>query len=52
MVKHGGPCQGPGQTDGTICGVTEIGDKSSWRVGGRFKPEHKGKPCCTIKRKC
>ena len=51
MVKHGGPCQGPGQTDGTICGVTEIGDKSSWRVGGRFKLEHKGKPCCT-KTKC
>ena len=51
MVKHGGPCQGPGQTDGTICGETEIGDKSSWRVGGRFKPEHRGKPCCT-KTKC
>ena len=51
MVKHGGPCQGPGQTDGTICGTTEIGDKSSWRVGGRFKPEHKGKLCCT-KTKC
>ena len=49
MVKLGGPCQGPGATDGIICGVTEIGDKSSWRRGGKFKPEHAGKACCTKK---
>ena len=47
MVKPGGPCQGPGATEGTICGVTEISDKSDWRKGGKFKPEHKGKACCT-----
>ena len=47
MVKPGGPCQGPGATEGTNCGVTEISDKSDWRKGGKFKPEHKGKACCT-----
>ena len=49
MVKVGGPCQGPGKRPGTICGVTEISDGSSWRNGGKHKPEHKGKPCCTKK---
>ena len=51
MVKVGGPCQGPGQLPNTICGETEISDGSSWRRGGKYKPEHQGKPCCT-KRPC
>ena len=51
MGKAGGPCQGPGDLPNTICGATMITDKSSWRVGGKFKPEHAGKPCCT-KRPC
>ena len=44
-------CQGPGGTEDSICGVTEISDKSDWRKGGKFKPEHAGKWCCT-KRQC
>ena len=51
MVKLGGPCQAPGKTEGTICGETEIGDKSDWRRGGKHKPEHAGKWCCP-KNKC
>lgn len=51
MVKLGGPCQAPGKTEGTICGVTEIGDNSDWRRGGKHKPEHAGKWCCP-KNKC
>ena len=51
MGKLGGPCQGPGTVPGTVCGVTIITDSSSWRNGGKFKPEHKGKACCT-KRTC
>ena len=47
MGKHGGPCQAPGKTEGTICGETEISDKSDWRRGGKHKPEHAGKWCCT-----
>jgi len=50
MGKRGGPCQGPGEEEGSICGITEIGDKCDWRTGGRFKPEHKGKACCTKNR--
>jgi len=48
MVKLGGPCQGPGKEEGTLCGRTEIPDSASWRFG---KEEHAGKACCT-KRKC
>ena len=51
MVKRGGPCQGPGENDGAICGVTEISGTCSWRRGGKFKPEHSGKACCP-KRSC
>ena len=51
MGKVGGPCQGPGVTEGTVCGATEIADTCDWRKGGKFKPEHVGKPCCT-KRAC
>ena len=51
MGKPGGPCQGPGGTDDSICGVTEISDKSDWRKSGKFKPEHADKWCCT-KRLC
>ena len=51
MVKVGGPCQAQGELPNTICGATEISDKSSWRRGGKYKPEHQGKLCCT-KRPC
>ena len=51
MVKRGGPCQAPGAEKGSICGITEISDRCDWRKGGKFKPEHKGKACCT-KRQC
>lgn len=48
MVKIGGPCQGPGPTEGSVCGITEIPDSCKWREG---KDEHRGKACCT-KRQC
>ena len=47
MGKRGGPCQAPGKEEGSICGITEISDRCDWRKGGKFKPEHKGKACCT-----
>ena len=50
MGKRGGPCQGPGEEVGSICGITEISTKCDWRTGGKFKPEHKGKACCTKNR--
>ena len=50
MGKRGGPCQGPGEEVGSICGITEISTKCDWRMGGKFKPEHKGKACCTKNR--
>ena len=46
MVKLGGPCEAPvdDKTPPTLCGITEISDKSDWRKG---KEEHAGKWCCT-----
>ena len=50
-MRPGGPCQGPGSTAGTICGVTAILHSASWRKGGKYIPEHQGKACCP-KRRC
>lgn len=46
MVKLGGPCEAPvdDKQPPTLCGITEITDKSDWRKG---KEEHAGKWCCT-----